>query len=106
MTDDSAPTIGADPTLRSLADQISPLTDVVSNFLNANGHPEPSMGSEAPLNFPTAPEEVESARRSLVTKLRQMMLLAMSPLEAFSDVVFDVSCRPCHPYPQQDILSF
>ncbi|CAK4001795.1 MET1_DOTSN ame: Full=Hps1-dma1 cluster O-methyltransferase [Lecanosticta acicola] len=81
-------------TLRSLSDEISSLTDVFSGFLESNGHPERSLKSTDSVRYSDAPEDVESARRRLVTKLQEMTLLAMSPFEAVRDMLLEVSSLP------------
>ncbi|EME39475.1 hypothetical protein DOTSEDRAFT_139328 [Dothistroma septosporum NZE10] len=81
-------------TLRSLSDEISSLTDVVAGFLESNGHPERSLNSTDSVRLSDAPEDVEAARRRLVTALHEMTLLTMSPFEAVRDILLEVSSLP------------
>ena len=67
--------------LDKLAAEISASTSIVTKWLEANGHPQPSFGVDSPQYFPSeaAPPEVQAARLQLITKARELQLLAGWP---------------------------
>lgn len=66
--------------LDKLAADISESTAIVTKWLDANGHPQPHFGVDSPQYFPSeGPPEVQAARLQLITKARELQLLAGWP---------------------------
>lgn len=67
--------------LEHLAQEISTATAVLQHFLSSNGLPEPSFTKDAPLAFPSGPEEIQTARRTLREVSKELYDLVTGPSE-------------------------
>ncbi|KAL3472043.1 S-adenosyl-L-methionine-dependent methyltransferase [Aspergillus californicus] len=67
--------------LTELAEEISSTASVVNEFLVSNGHAQPSFEVDAPASFPTAPKDVNDARRKLLEAAKTIVDLMTGPSE-------------------------
>lgn len=64
-----------------LATQIQNTAKMISEFMAANGHPQPSFNVDAPQAFPSAPKEILDARRQLLEASQAIQELLIGPAE-------------------------
>jgi 6-hydroxytryprostatin B O-methyltransferase len=82
-------------TLDELADQIQQNANIISDFLQSNGHQSPSFERNAPTyTLPTsAPSEIRVAREALMGAALQIFQLAAGPSEYLPNVAVGVRKR-------------
>ena len=69
--------------LEDLASVITKNASIITDFLGQMGHAQPSFSPHGPLAFPeTAPDEVLSARKELISTAKQLQFLALGPTQA------------------------
>jgi hypothetical protein len=77
--------------LLDLVAQISKTAKLIDNFIDTNGHSQPSFDVDAPVAFPPASKEILDARQQLLDASQAITELLIGPAEYLRWF----SCRVC-----------
>lgn len=64
-----------------LANKISANTEKLEKYMREKGLPLPGFGVDAPGDFPELPEEMQTARREIMSAAKELEDLTMGPRE-------------------------
>jgi hypothetical protein len=83
---------GLEPTLTSLAAQISQITSTITTYLVDNKLKAPSLAGDSPTNFPDLSPELFHQRQVLLDAINDLAVLVQGPSESVFNYVHTVRC--------------
>ena len=92
----SKPTATSPSRLMELAQTITKETEKLDKYLKESGCSMPSFDVDAPMDFPSLPEEIQRVRQKVVESTKELGDLVVGPTEVIRWMAWDVSshCKP------------
>src|SRR5947207_12980438 len=97
----SKPTASSASSLIELAQTITRGTEKLDKYLIESGSAMPSFDVDAPMDFPSLPEEIQKARLQVIKAAKELGDLVVGPTEGIRWMAWDVS--PSFKIPQSQI---
>jgi hypothetical protein len=87
----SKPAVTSPSRLIELAQTITKETEKLDKYLKESGCSMPSFDVDAPMDFPSLPEEIQRARQKVVESTKELGDLVVGPKEGIRWMAWDVS---------------